>query len=719
MRDRIPEDQSFPALLDPHQYARPLVLAPHPDDEVYGCGGLLALWAAHGLRARVVLVTGGQAQHGDSAASTRLQESLDAAEACGWDVEPWGLPDRSVRCNEDLIARLTERLISLDADVVLAPALCEPHPDHQALCLALACAMARLPPAHALPDVLLYESGGALTHATAIVDITPVMDRKDGALSCFASQESLQPYKSRIQARDHFRALTLGPAARAAEVFHRVACRELGWPAWVPAMEPLFAHSRGQAALPADLPLVSVLVRTMGDAHLPRTLASVMAQTYPRIEAVVVAAHARTRAPADLPSRPDVPFRWVCTGQRLSRPEAANAALDAASGDLLIFLDDDDLWSPEHVHKLVSGYQEFSADVAVHTDVQVIGEHGQELIRYDQPFSACRLAFTNVLPIHSVLFERRLVRELGCRFDPTLPVLEDWDFWLQVARQGEIRHVPGVSAFYRWQDRSGLESDDHRHQKNRWRDKVQARWLDRWPQEFVVQATRWYASALDTATQKAKGLDEARQALDVERARGAGLAAELQAASKELERAVREGDLAQALALELKLAKQRLAQAAAHEDRAASLQLELELAKQRLAQAAAHEDRASALQIELHLAAQRLAQAAQESTAAAERASAAVHQREELALELARLEGAHREQASHLASLNDRLSTTAGQLQAQRLQTEQLQQGQDLLRAQMASQLEIQSRLMASTSWRITRPLRWIGALLRGTPQRH
>lgn len=650
MHDRLTELETFARPLDLQRYRRPLVWAPHPDDEVFGCGGLLALWQATGVQASVVLVTNGQAQPGEGVgAQTRVDESRSAAQTLGHRLECWGERDRQLRCDEALIARVQAQIEALQPDVVLCPALCEPHPDHQALTLAVACATARLK-ATALPDVLLYESGGALTHADTVVDISAVHGLKDRALQAFASQEATQPYKSRIQARDHFRAMTLGPNAQAAEAFQTVPCSTAGWPAWVPALEPLFLHARGQAAVPQDLPLVSVLVRTVGDAHLARTVASVCAQTYARLELVVVAAHGQAQPPIDLPQRPGLPLRWVQHGLALSRPQAANAALDAAQGELLIFLDDDDLWTPEHVHKLVAAYCGSGTVRAVHTDVRVIDEHGQERTRYDQPFTPARLAFTNVFPIHSVLFERQLVRERGCRFDEALPVLEDWDFWLQVTAHTPVLHVPGVSALYRWRDRSGLEDEDSRHHHKQWRDRVQARWLQQWPQDTLLQAIRWYTAALDDATQRvgvqAQRADE-YQALIAEQT----LAAETERknfARRELEQA-------------------QTAQAARDE-------------------AAVLAERAQSLHAELQAAGQRLGQAVHDATAAQEQALAERLARESLALQLAEREGALREQRE-----------VALRLQA--LAEERLRELTDL---------------QASTSWRITRPLRWLGAKLRG-----
>lgn len=800
MQHRLSEEVTFGKPLVTTHYSRPGVLAPHPDDEVYGCGGLLALWAQAGVQVQVALVTAGQAQEAEAAEPVRLSESRAAAAILGHAVECWGFMDREVQCDEHLIERTVRWLQDGAFDVVLAPALSEPHPDHQACTLALACALGRLRGSTALPDVLLYESGGGLTHANTLVDITGVRDRKQAAMLCFASQEQVQPYASRIEARDHYRALTLGPAAQAAEVFHQVGLSEGGWPAWIAALEPLFGHARGQASTPSDIPLVSVLVRTMGDPHLPRTIASVLAQTYPRLELVIVAAHGQTEPPDALPSTHHIPMRWIGGTRALNRPQAANAALDAARGDCVIFLDDDDLWLPDHIQVLVSARLQQTDIKAVHTDVRVVDQDGKELTRYDQPYARARLAFTNVFPIHSVLFDRAVCQSAKLRFDETLPVLEDWDFWLQLAEHTGFAHVPVMSAIYRYRDRSGLERAGEHHQQH-WRETVLQRWWSRWPAPLWWDAARWYAGALDIAQQaarfqqhRAEALLEQENVWQQERvtwserlqtaearaaAQQAALRDELALASARLdelhawaqdqdaERKAAQQALASCRA-ELNMAAQQLAQKhreldTANEERRATqlqaqdLRLELSLAGERLRQAtdgwaaerAARADHERALQdrLEQVQALQRtreeqgeahirdLRQELQRSQATAGRAEAlalelqqaagqlgALHTQAELNLERAiRAEMAQvREREVAQAQLEGK-TAELGVLRerilhlehSKRASEEQSSAAQMVLQAQLAEQSRLHQDLLRSTSWKITRPLRWLGSLLR------
>jgi LmbE family N-acetylglucosaminyl deacetylase len=144
------------AATDPLAWAPPggrvLVVAPHPDDEVLGCGGALALLAAAGRPVVLVAVTDGEASHPDSArwtpvelAALRRHERRSGLARLGLaaaEVVCLGLPDGAVAARQ---AELTDRLSALlrPADTVLATWRFDGHPDHEATGRAAAAACAR------------------------------------------------------------------------------------------------------------------------------------------------------------------------------------------------------------------------------------------------------------------------------------------------------------------------------------------------------------------------------------------------------------------------------------------------------------------------------------------------------------------------------------------------------------------------------------------------
>ena len=194
-----------------------LVLAPHPDDEVFGCGGLLALAADQGVPVHVVVVSDGAAG-GD--AEVRQHECRAAAEALGYLRGPqalrfWALPDRGVVPDDALAARIHRLAAEVSADWLLAPSPFEVHPDHLAVCQAATTATA-MPGSAA--RLVYYEVGQPLM-PNLLVDISAVTPRKHAAMRCFASQLVQQDYGEHIAALNRYRSYTLGPAVTHAEAY--------------------------------------------------------------------------------------------------------------------------------------------------------------------------------------------------------------------------------------------------------------------------------------------------------------------------------------------------------------------------------------------------------------------------------------------------------------------------------------------------------------------
>ncbi|MEV5752242.1 PIG-L family deacetylase [Actinoallomurus sp. NPDC052308] len=118
-------------VLDVSRWRNVVVLAAHPDDEVLGAGGLMALLADAGVRLRLVAVTDGEASHpGEDVAPRRVAETADALKHLGdCEVVRLGMPDTGVRDTE--LARLLPGLLD-GFDVCLAPWEKDVHSDHEA-----------------------------------------------------------------------------------------------------------------------------------------------------------------------------------------------------------------------------------------------------------------------------------------------------------------------------------------------------------------------------------------------------------------------------------------------------------------------------------------------------------------------------------------------------------------------------------------------------------
>ena len=224
-------------------------------------------------------------------------------------------------------------------------------------------------------------------------------------------------------------------------------------------------------------PRVSVLVRSMDRPSLAAVFDAIARQRCSDIEVVVVAACGPGHRPLPGHCGP-FPLRLVSTGAALSRPAAANAALAHAAGEWLLFLDDDDTIDADHIDRLLTALQADASHAVAYAGVRLVDAEGRPRGVLDEAFDPTRLWLANYLPIHAVLFSRRFV-DAGLRFDETLPVYEDWDFWQQLAQQDPFLHVPGVSATYRLVGDSGLSQAGDPQDVRRWREAVYRRWLPR------------------------------------------------------------------------------------------------------------------------------------------------------------------------------------------------------------------------------------------------
>ena len=535
MQDRQTEQRYHPReMLSLQGISSVLCVAPHPDDEVLGCGGLLALLQAQHAQVQVLVLTKGelgqahlqqdkqeqdkQADQSQALAHVRVQESQAAAQVLGLPAPQFlNFNDRHLSFTDAVTQAIASQIKAQPIDLLLLPSLSDPHPDHQATALAgLAAVQNALKLAQASGQtehsktkeaqdrplqILFYEVGAPL-HANTFVDFTSVAAKKWAAVQSFKSQLSEEKYESLSRSMAAMRAFGLQPECTAAEAYFKVDMQAFMREGALAAMPqwPWVRHSLGLANAPEQMPLVSVLVRSMDRDCLPQALASVALQTYSNIEVVVVNAKGGVHRPLSfLPQT--LPCRLVnseAASAPLSRPQAANLALQNAQGQLAIFLDDDDFFQPEHLSQLVALLQDNPQAAGAYSGVRVDDQNGHTLREYNLPWSKQRLLAINFLPIHAVLFRMDQVKQQGLTFNAALEVLEDWDFWLQLTQNKPLVHNPQITAVYR--QALGKSELGNAEGQNHWQT-----WHHQILQKFVSQATpqqttdllSWHAVTLD------------------------------------------------------------------------------------------------------------------------------------------------------------------------------------------------------------------------------
>ncbi len=308
--------RSPPGKTEPVRASSALVLAPHYDDEVLGCGGLVTQLASRGAVVRVLFLSdsGGAvpvAAEREAYSLRRRQEADEAAEVLALaGVDHLGLPDGNLEQHlEMLVEGMSRALLSQRPELLLVPSPLEVSADHRAAFAALHRLLGSLrhedPLEPLMRDlrILTYE----INHPQSpdlLVDISDQVKIIERAMACYGSQLEQHDYLGACLGLSKFRTLTLPSGVEAAEAYCQLICEDF--------------QTRSLARLTAELggvpellpvnegPLISVIVRTKDRPELlVEALASLAASTYRRVEVVVV---------NDGGQRPSVteelPFHW-------------------------------------------------------------------------------------------------------------------------------------------------------------------------------------------------------------------------------------------------------------------------------------------------------------------------------------------------------------------------------------------------------------------------
>lgn len=425
-----------------------LVLAPHADDEAFGCGGAIRNHVVNGVPVCVVVLTDG-ALYG--ATAEREDESRAAALVLGYGApEFWGIPDRGVYCCEELISRVVNQIKSVRADLVYAPSPWEVHPDHRQTAQLAIEALARI---GSPVRVIFYEVGAPL-RPNVLLDISSEAAVKDRAMACFVSQLKHQDYSQHIRSLNQFRTYTLGKSVVAAEGFLLLSAAELA--AIVPTgffdhvsvgVSPPSAGIETSMKSVSKWPVVTVVVSSADEDYLMGALDSIATQTYPNIEVIVVSRQASHRKLLQRCGR--FPLELLATNTRISRSVAGNRGLSAARGAYVVVIDAGDWLMPAHIAQLAGLMSANSAVAAAHTGARWVDAHGKPLSRtVDTAVDGSGRVDGLFLPLCAVMVSSALLRS-GCQFDVALPSAGDASFLASICERTIPTHLPGLSAIHR------------------------------------------------------------------------------------------------------------------------------------------------------------------------------------------------------------------------------------------------------------------------------
>lgn len=219
-----------------------------------------------------------------------------------------------------------------------------------------------------------------------------------------------------------------------------------------PAHEGLEALRHGLAQMPSR-PLISVLmpVHDPRPEHLRAAVASVRAQVYPHWQLCLADDGSSSAEVRGFLERLGDDERIRQARHETARGVAAatNAALQLASGEIVLFLDHDDLLAPHALALIAWAFARDGDLQAVYSDEDTVDAEGRRSAPLFKPdFDGERLLAQNYVN-HAFALRTTLLRELG-GLSEGVDAAQDHDLVLRVAEatDGRIGHIPAV--LYHW-----------------------------------------------------------------------------------------------------------------------------------------------------------------------------------------------------------------------------------------------------------------------------
>lgn len=187
-------------------------------------------------------------------------------------------------------------------------------------------------------------------------------------------------------------------------------------------------------------PDVSIVIPTHDRRELLRlTLTSALWQRDVNIEVIVVDDGSRDGTSHDVMSLSDPRVQLVRQERRLGMGAARNVGIVKARGAWIAFLDDDDLWAPDKLHRQLEvataagrGWA-YTGDVTADSNLRVVSggppPTPEQVVANLSRFNSVPTGSSNVVVRADVLAE-------AGPFDPGLRRIADWDMWIRLARIG-------------------------------------------------------------------------------------------------------------------------------------------------------------------------------------------------------------------------------------------------------------------------------------------
>jgi glycosyltransferase involved in cell wall biosynthesis len=206
------------------------------------------------------------------------------------------------------------------------------------------------------------------------------------------------------------------------------------------------------------LTLISVVVPVYnGELTIEKTVRSVLSQTFPDFELIVIN-DGSVDSTLDILTNIQDPRIKVFSYPNAGLSASRNRGIEHACGEFISFIDADDLWTPDKLEAQLNALQEYPEVTVAYSWTDFIDEGGNSL-GYGIHRTVNGYVFPNLLTFYFIgsgsnaLIRKQVFDEVG-GFDESLTSAEDLDMFLRLAARFQFMAVPRPQILYRLTDTS-------------------------------------------------------------------------------------------------------------------------------------------------------------------------------------------------------------------------------------------------------------------------
>lgn len=208
------------------------------------------------------------------------------------------------------------------------------------------------------------------------------------------------------------------------------------------------------------LPTISIITPSFNQAEfIEETIGSVLSQGYPHLDYWVIDGGS-TDGTLNILKKYKGRLNYI-SERDAGQTHAINKGLERSKGDVLAYLNSDDLYAPGTLGKVGKIF----TNKKIHWltgDYQMIDESGNKIRTFIPTYKSWLLSrFTpgllrstnSIIPQPSTFWSREAYERVG-KFNHSLHYAMDYDYWLRLSQQYQLTYLPEVLSYFRSHDQS-------------------------------------------------------------------------------------------------------------------------------------------------------------------------------------------------------------------------------------------------------------------------